>query len=121
MGKTFGPMRQALQNLIINALFHTPEGGEVEITLNESKKEIAIKVTDNGIGITPDNLSRVFDRFYRQDSSRNRDFPGTGLGLAITKAIVQAHGGQIEAYSLGIKRGATFRIILPRDISRRDL
>lgn len=108
-------IRQALQNLLSNALRYTPEGGEINVTLAHSDSFALISVGDTGIGIAPENLSRVFDRFYRQDSSRNRGLPGTGLGLAIAQAIVQAHGGQIDVQSPGIDQGSTFTIRLPID------
>ena len=110
-------MRQALNNLVNNAIRHTPEGGEIVVRiLARSAKgetgEVQIQVEDNGEGISPENLPYLFDRFYRIDQSRNRTNGGTGLGLAITKAIVEAHGGQIYASSDGIGLGSTFTIIL---------
>jgi signal transduction histidine kinase len=77
------------------------------------QENIAICVTDTGTGIAPENLSRVFDRFYREDSSRNRQLPGTGLGLAIAQAIIQAHGGEIKVESAGVNQGSRFTIELP--------
>jgi two-component system sensor histidine kinase BaeS len=106
-------IRQSLQNLINNALRYTPESGEIRVTMTSRPEAVLIGVKDTGMGITPENLSRVFDRFYREDSSRNRQLPGTGLGLAIAQAIVQAHGGVIKVESAGANRGSSFTIELP--------
>jgi len=73
-------------------------------------------VKDTGSGIAPDNLSRFFDRFYREDSSRNRQLLGTGLGLAIAQAIIQAQGGEIKVESAGVNRGSSFTIELPCEV-----
>lgn len=105
-------IRQVLQNLLSNALRYTPEGGEINVILTRSEMYDLITVRDTGIGIAPENLSRVFDRFYREDSSRDRNIPGTGLGLAIAQAIVQAHGGWIEVESAGVNQGSTFTVML---------
>ena len=126
-------IRQALQNLLGNALIYTPEGGHVKVVLaqNDAASDstdspsldgyVTIRVQDSGIGIQPEDLSHVFDRFYRADDTRNRQTPGTGLGLAIAQAIVQAHGGCIQVYSGGINQGSTFVIELPLKPEIRDL
>ena len=106
-------IRQVMQNLLSNALRYTPEGGEIKVVLTRSEMYNLISVQDTGAGVTPENLSRVFDRFYREDSSRDRNLPGTGLGLAIAQAIVQAHGGWIEVESAGVNQGSTFTVKLP--------
>jgi signal transduction histidine kinase len=106
-------IRQTLQNLINNALRYTPEGGKIRVIVTSGQEHVAIGVEDTGTGIAPENLSRVFDRFYREDSSRNRQLPGTGLGLAIAQAIIQAHGGEIKVESAGINQGSSFTIELP--------
>jgi signal transduction histidine kinase len=103
---------QALLNLLSNALRYTPEGGEINVSLFEGSEFVEIIVQDTGTGIEPEHLPHVFDRFYRTDTSRGRDTGGTGLGLAIAQAIVQAHGGQIDAYSAGQDKGSTFTIRL---------
>lgn len=110
-------IRQTLQNLINNALRYTPEGGEIRVTLDSGPEKVTIIVQDTGAGIAPENLSRVFDRFYREDSSRNRQLPGTGLGLAIAQAIIQAHGGGIKVESAGLNQGSRFTIELPCEAS----
>ena len=75
--------------------------------------EVHLAVRDTGEGLEPDQLAAVFDRFYRTDRSRSRDTGGTGLGLAIVKAIVEAHGGRVEAHSAGKGQGSTFTVVLP--------
>lgn len=108
-------IRQAILNLLSNAIRYTPEGGEVSASLIETAVGIEMAVTDTGIGISPDDLPYLFDRFYRTDASRNRETSGAGLGLAITKSIVESHHGRIQAASPGINRGSTMTIYLPVD------
>ena len=107
-------IRQVLFNLLSNALRHTPEGGKIVVSGEEGSGMLSLSVRDNGEGLQPDQLSVVFDRFYRGDKSRSRETGGTGLGLAIVKAIVEAHGGQVEAHSAGKNQGSVFTIRLPR-------
>jgi signal transduction histidine kinase len=106
-------MRQVLFNLLFNALRHTPAGGEITVCAGSEAGAIRLAVQDNGEGLEPEQLAAVFDRFYRADRSRSRETGGSGLGLAIVKAIVEAHGGQIEAHSDGKGRGSTFALVLP--------
>ncbi len=104
---------QCLNNLLNNALRHTPEGGKIIISLQNQDGWAAVSVRDDGTGIDQEHLPLVFDRFYRVDLDRNRATGGSGLGLAITKALVQAHGGEISAASPGKGRGSEFTIKLP--------
>lgn len=90
---------RVLNNLVNNALYHTPEGGSVEVLASPSPGAVLVEVIDGGQGIPPEDLPRVFDRFYRGEKSRNRTTGGAGLGLAIAKGIVEAHGGQIGVES----------------------
>ena len=90
-------LMRVFSNLCDNALRHTPSGGAVVIEARQQEKMLEIAVTDTGRGIPPEALSRVFDRFYRADSSRHATTGGSGLGLAIVQAIVEAHGGTIRA------------------------
>jgi signal transduction histidine kinase len=90
-------LMRVFSNLCDNALRHTPSGGAVVIEARQQGKMLEIAVTDTGRGIPPEALSRVFDRFYRADSSRHATTGGSGLGLAIVQAIVEAHGGAIRA------------------------
>jgi signal transduction histidine kinase len=106
-------IRQAFYNLLSNAVRYSPEGGDIQIALKEGDDSIQIAVQDHGIGIKAEELSKVFDRFYRADEARDRGVPGTGLGLAIAQAIVQAHDGQIDVYSAGLNQGSTFTIRIP--------
>ena len=108
-----GRLRQVLFNLLFNALRHTPAGGEITVTGSLDVSGVRLAVQDTGEGLEPDQLASVFDRFYRADKSRSRETGGSGLGLAIVKAIVEAHGGQVEAHSQGKGRGSTFLISLP--------
>ena len=106
---------QALNNLLNNALRHTPAGGRVRLSIDdESKAAIQVRVTDNGEGVDADQLPHLFDRFYRGDSARGRDTAGSGIGLTIARALVEAHGGRLTAFSAGPGEGATFTISLPR-------
>jgi signal transduction histidine kinase len=105
-------IRQAIENLLSNALRYTDSGGRATISLERSSGEVCIKVTDTGIGISDKDLPYVFERFYRTDKSRTRSSGGLGIGLAITKAAVEAHGGSVTAESRE-GEGSTFIIRLP--------
>lgn len=105
-------LAQVLVNLIDNALRHTPAGGSVTITVEQTDGAAVLVVQDTGVGIPFNDLPHVFDRFYVVDRSRARDAAGTGLGLSIVKQIVEAHGGMITADSeFGL--GSTFRCVFP--------
>lgn len=105
-----------LSNLVINAIRYTPSG-KVTLKLNQERDHAVIQVQDTGVGIAAEDLSHVFDRFYRVDSDRSRNSGGTGLGLAIAKAIVEAHDGSIHVQSQ-IGSGSTFAVRLPIKSSR---
>lgn len=104
-------LRQVMLNLLDNALRHSPDGGRVVVTLHKEDEWLAVRVQDNGRGLSPEQLPYVFDRFYKAD--RGRDQSGAGLGLAIAKAVVEAHGGRMTAVSAGIGQGSTFSFALP--------
>lgn len=108
-------IRQLLMNLVTNAIKYTPAGGEVKFDLVGRDHNIVIEVRDSGIGISPEDLPRIFDRFWRGDVARTRtgERAGAGLGLAITKWVAEAHGGRIEATSKP-GRGSSFVVTLPR-------
>ena len=104
---------QVIRNLLHNAIKHTPRQGEVHVSAQRVGDEVEIAIKDSGVGIHPDDLPRIFERFYKADRSRNRDaVSGTGLGLAIAKHIVLAHQGRIWAES-DLGKGSTFFISLP--------
>jgi signal transduction histidine kinase len=105
-------LTQVLRNLVRNAVAHTEVGDRVSIAAHAHNGHLEIAVSDEGAGIPPDQLERVFDRFHRVDGSRSRANGGSGLGLAIARAIVEAHGGVIRAESPP-GHGATFRLVLP--------
>jgi signal transduction histidine kinase len=109
-------IRQVFFNLLSNALRHTPRGGNIIVTGEMINKEVVLSVQDDGEGLEPEQLPAVFDRFYRADKSRSRQTGGTGLGLAIVKAIVEMHGGQVEAQSAGKGKGSRFSVRLPREM-----
>jgi PAS domain S-box-containing protein len=106
-------LQQVFWNLLSNAIKFTPEGGRIEINLEQQGNQVKIQVTDNGRGIKPDFLPYVFEYFRQADSSTTRQFGGLGLGLAIVRQIVELHGGTVQAQSLGENLGATFTVLLP--------
>ncbi|MBE0689424.1 MAG: HAMP domain-containing histidine kinase, partial [Anaerolineae bacterium] len=105
-------LAQVLTNLISNAIKYTPSGGHVWVTTGLSEGGVQLIVKDDGIGILPAELPRVFERFYQVDKARGPQ-RGTGLGLAIVAEIIQAHGGTIDVHSDGENKGATFTLWLP--------
>lgn len=111
-------MTQVFLNLLINAVRYTPSGGAVSITVEEETMRngeignLRIAIADTGIGIEPEHLPFLFNRFYRTDEARSRNRGGTGLGLAIAKEFVLAHNGTIEVESCP-GQGTTFIIKLP--------
>jgi PAS domain S-box-containing protein len=108
-------LQQIISNLLTNAIKFTPSGGEVEVrTCNDSEHYI-IQVCDTGIGIEPQFLPYVFDRFRQEDSSSTRRHGGLGLGLFIVRNLVELHGGTISVHSEGKNRGTSFKIMLPLD------
>jgi two-component system OmpR family sensor kinase/two-component system sensor histidine kinase BaeS len=107
-------LTQVLHNLLDNALRHTPAGGNIALRAGCDDGEVWLDVQDSGEGIAPQDLPRVFDRFYRADPARSRATGGSGLGLAIVRAIVEAHGGQVSVASQGVPgQGSTFTLRLP--------
>ncbi len=100
-------LEQVLLNLLENSLMYTPSGGRVEVGVQEEQGVVVVSVRDTGIGIPPDDLPRIFERFYRVDRARSRKLGGTGLGLAIVKHIVEAQGGRVWVES-ELGKGSTF-------------
>jgi PAS domain S-box-containing protein len=106
-------LQQIVWNLLSNAIKFSPPGGTVELRAEETDRAIELVVTDTGIGISPDVLPFVFDRFRQADSSTTRRHGGVGLGLAIVRHLVELHGGSVDAASGGPGTGATFTVRLP--------
>lgn len=105
---------QILINLVGNAMQYTPAGGRVNVSADFDRNSLTLKVTDSGIGISAEELDRIFERFYRTDKSRARASGGNGVGLTIAKHLVQAHNGRIEATSPGKNQGSTITVTFPR-------
>ena len=105
-------LTRLFSNLLQNALQYTPEGGTVILELNKQSRFAIINVKDTGIGISPEQLPYIFDRFWRADKARSRREGGTGLGLAIVKAIAESHGGKISVTS-NTNVGSCFQVRLP--------
>jgi signal transduction histidine kinase len=105
-------MTQVLTNILDNALRHTPSDGQITLSAKQTDGEVELAIQDSGPGVPAEMLERIFERFYRTESARQRDSTapgGSGLGLAIAKSIVQAHNGQISA---GSEAGKGLRISL---------
>ncbi len=105
-------LRQILLNLADNAIKYTPAGGVITLSLKNEDGWVTITVADTGIGIHPDSQAHIFDRFYRTDKARSREFGGSGLGLSIVQWIVQAHNGRVTVESEP-QKGSTFTLWLP--------
>jgi two-component system, OmpR family, sensor histidine kinase BaeS len=105
-------LRQAVGNLIANAVRYTPAGGRVMLRAYADGGDVLIEVSDTGPGIAPEHLPHVFDRFWRAEKSRSRQTGGSGLGLAIVRQLAEAHGGSAAVRS-DPGRGATFTLRLP--------
>jgi two-component system phosphate regulon sensor histidine kinase PhoR len=104
-------MRELVDNLVSNAIKYTPSGGRVNVRLFAENGHAVLEVADTGIGIPPEEQTRVFERFYRVDKARSRALGGTGLGLSIVKHVALAHGGSVSLRSAP-GRGSTFRVQL---------
>jgi two-component system, OmpR family, phosphate regulon sensor histidine kinase PhoR len=105
-------LEEVLYNLLDNAVKFSRENGEICLRATRLGSDMVLSVSDNGLGIGKEHLSRIFERFYRADKARSRELGGTGLGLAIVKHIAQLHGGRVEAES-ELGRGTSIRVVLP--------
>lgn len=106
-------LAQIITNLLTNAARYTPTGGRISLTLEQQAHTIVLKVKDNGIGIPPEMLTRVFDLFTRLDAAKQRYTSGLGIGLAYVRRLVEVHGGSVHAFSEGEERGSEFVVLLP--------
>ena len=106
-------LQQVLWNLLSNAVKFTPKGGRIKVILERVDSHVEVVVEDSGIGIDPDFLPFVFDRFRQADSGLSRRHGGLGLGLSIVKNLVELHGGSVRAKSPGKDQGSTFIVVLP--------
>ncbi len=113
-------LREIFDNLLDNAVKYSTQGGRIRLAARRRDGEIALNVSDTGIGINQEDLPRIFERFYRADKARSRHLGGTGLGLSIVKHIAQLHGGRVEAES-ALGRGTTIRVILPNASPSRSV
>jgi signal transduction histidine kinase len=105
-------IRQVFANLVDNAIRHTNAGGSIAMFSERGERGTTIGVRDTGVGIAPEHLSRIFERFYRADSGRARDAGGTGLGLAIVRHLVEAHRGRVQVTSV-VGQGTTVTAFFP--------
>ncbi len=108
-------VNQVVINLLANAFRYTPAGGSITLRAHSDASRLIIAIQDTGIGIAPEHLPQIFERFYRVDKSRARASGGSGIGLTIARHLVYAHGGDIWAESPGLGHGATFSFTLPVD------
>lgn len=107
-------LRQVVANLVGNAIKHTPPDAQVTVRVGTTENSAVVEVSDTGQGLSDEDAARIFERFYRADTSRTRETGGAGLGLSIVSALVAAHDGTVSVEtSLG--QGTTFRVELPRD------
>jgi signal transduction histidine kinase/ActR/RegA family two-component response regulator len=104
---------QVVSNLLSNAVKFTPAGGRVDVRIEAEDGDVKLTVRDTGVGVAPEFLPFVFDRFRQADTSTTRKYTGLGLGLAIVRHLVQLHGGSVEATSRGVGQGAMFTVRLP--------
>jgi len=113
-------LQQVLWNLLSNAVKFTPRGGRVQIRLGGDDSNVDVTVSDNGVGIRPEFLPHIFERFRQADAGTTRERGGLGLGLAIARQLVETHGGTIRGTSEGTGKGATFVVLLPRLAAHLD-
>ncbi|MDY7040552.1 MAG: HAMP domain-containing sensor histidine kinase, partial [Chloroflexota bacterium] len=105
-------LRQVVDNLVNNAIKYTPEGGSITVWVESYDSQVALNVSDTGLGIPPSDQPYIFDKFYRVQSEETENIVGTGLGLAIVKSIVEKHNGRVWVKS-DIGEGSTFTVLLP--------
>jgi len=111
-------IRQVFENILSNAVKYSPEGGTIRITGNVVEDHYQVSIEDQGIGMTPEQVEKIFDKFYRADAS-NTAIPGTGLGMSIVKYLVEAHGGEVWVESRKGK-GTTVRFTIPLESNKKN-
>jgi CheY-like chemotaxis protein len=104
---------QALQNLLNNASRYTPQGGAIRLTVRQQGHALVTTVSDNGIGLAPDSLERIFDLFAQERVARDPGDSGLGIGLSLARQLVELHSGSLTAYSAGPGQGSSFSMLLP--------
>ena len=110
----YGRIKQVLMSLVLNGYNYTPEGGRVRVMMRAEGNEVVVEVVDTGVGILPEDQSRIFERFYRGNDPLVLATAGTGLGLAVSKTLVEMHRGRIWFTSSGVSgEGSTFSFALP--------
>jgi signal transduction histidine kinase len=107
-----GNIEKVLNNLISNAINYTPGGGRVTVSARPAGRFVEIRVSDTGVGIPPEELPKIFDKFYRVKHPKTRHVTGTGLGLSLVKGILDGYCGKIEVESVP-EQGTSFRVLLP--------
>ncbi len=108
---------QILTNVLVNALRYTPAPGKVVLAVNCEYTMVAFRISDTGVGLSPEQIAHIFERFYRVDKSRSRAFGGSGIGLTIAQSLAQAMGGEIRVESAGLGQGSSFTLTLPQSHS----
>lgn len=103
-----------LGTIFDNACSYTPPGRNISVTVNADKQRATLNITDDGIGIDPSDMSRIFSKFYRTKQAQAMDTEGLGVALYLCKSVMKRHGGKIEASSMGLGKGSTFSVVLPR-------
>jgi PAS domain S-box-containing protein len=106
-------LAQVIMNLLSNAAKYTPDEGRITLSAEHNGEEVAVRVTDNGVGIAPDQLPQIFDMFYQANRSYEQLHGGLGIGLTLARRLVEMHGGQVAAHSAGINQGSEFVVRLP--------
>jgi signal transduction histidine kinase len=106
-------MREAIDNLISNAIKYSPIGGKIAVVVSHEQNNTIIRIADEGAGLSPEDLGRLFGRFQRLSAKPTAGESSTGLGLSIVKRIIDMHGGRVNADSQGPGLGSTFTVILP--------
>jgi signal transduction histidine kinase len=110
-----GRVQQVIDNILVNAIKFSPDGGVIRLTMADEPDEIMVQIADQGIGLPADKVERIFERFYQVDGTSRRRFGGAGIGLAIVKRIIDAHQGKIWVES-AINQGSTFYFSLPKSL-----